>query len=61
MRKGEIATEKLKVTPQAMEGIKKFILVIEELKQLLPESTPSDFIEALAKKIQYRDHLIKEE
>jgi superfamily I DNA/RNA helicase len=61
MRKGSISTEALKVTPQALEGIKKFIIAIEELKKLLPSSTPSDFIEALVKKIQYRDHLVKEE
>lgn len=61
MWRGEIPTEELKVTPQAMTGIKNFILAIEELKKLLPASTPSDFIEALVKKINYRDHLVKEE
>jgi len=61
MWKGEIPTDVLKVTPQAMEGIKHFIISIEELKKKLPESTPSDFIAALVKSIRYRDHLVKEE
>jgi hypothetical protein len=61
MWKGEIPTEELKIVPQAMTGVKNFILVIEELRKLLPEVTPSDFIETLVKKIHYRDHLVKEE
>ncbi|MDR2541222.1 MAG: hypothetical protein LBD11_05690 [Candidatus Peribacteria bacterium] len=51
----------MKIVPQAMTGVKNFILVIEELRKLLPEVTPSDFIETLVKKIHYRDHLVKEE
>ncbi|MDR2416353.1 MAG: ATP-dependent helicase [Candidatus Peribacteria bacterium] len=61
MRKGEIPTEELKITPQAMTGIKNFILIIETLKNELPNTTPSAFIELLVKKIHYRDHLVKEE
>jgi FAD synthase len=61
MRKGEIPTEALKITPQAMTGVKNFILVVEDLEKELNEMTPSDFIESLVKKIHYRDHLVKEE
>jgi DNA helicase-2/ATP-dependent DNA helicase PcrA len=61
MRQGEIPTEELKITPQAMTGVKNFILVIEALKQQLPELTPSAFLELLVKSIHYRDHLVKEE
>lgn len=61
MRKGEIPTEELKITPQALTGVKNFILVMQELRNELPHTALSDFIELLVKKIQYRTHLVKEE
>ncbi|MDR2191114.1 MAG: ATP-dependent helicase [Candidatus Peribacteria bacterium] len=61
MRKGEIPPEELKITPQAMSGVKTFMLLVEALNNELPNATPSDFIELLVKQIHYRDHLVKEE
>jgi hypothetical protein len=53
--------DELKLTPQAMTGIKSFIIAMEELKEDLTVENPSDFIEAMVKKINYKDYLIKEE
>ncbi|MBR4633645.1 hypothetical protein IKO50_01455 [bacterium] len=53
--------DELKLTPQAMTGIKSFIISMEELKEELNIDSPSDFIESLVKKINYKDYLIKEE
>jgi hypothetical protein len=61
LRKAEILPDELKLTPQAMTGIKSFIIVMEELTEDLAVENPSDFIESLVKKINYRDYLIKEE
>ncbi|MBR7036307.1 hypothetical protein IKI14_00105 [bacterium] len=61
MRKAEILPDELKLTPQAMTGIKSFIISMEELKEELNLDSPSDFIESLVKKINYKDYLIKEE
>ena len=61
LRKAEILPDELKLTPQAMTGIKSFIIAMEELKEDLAVENPSDFIEALVKKINYKDYLIKEE
>lgn len=59
--KAEILPDELKLTPQAMTWIKSFIIAIEELKEELDLDSPSDFIEAMVKKINYRDYLVKEE
>ena len=61
LRKAEILPDELKLTPQAMTGIKSFIIAMEELKEDLAVENPSDFIEAMVKKINYKDYLIKEE
>lgn len=61
LRKAEITPDELKLTPQAMSGIKSFIVVMEDLKEELEIMKPSEFIESLVKKINYRDHLVKEE
>ena len=61
LRKAEILPDELKLTPQAMTGIKSFIIAMEELKEDLAVENPSDFIESLVKKINYKDYLIKEE
>jgi hypothetical protein len=61
LRKAEILPDELKLTPQAMTGIKSFIIAMEELKEDLTVENPSDFIEAMVKKINYKDYLIKEE
>lgn len=61
LRKAEIMPDELKLTPQAMNGIKSFIISMDELNEELEVMTPSDFIEALVRKINYRDHLVKEE
>ena len=61
LRKAEILPDELKLTPQAMTGIKSFIMAMEELKEDLAVENPSDFIESLVKKINYKDYLIKEE
>ena len=61
LRKAEILPDELKLTPQAMTGIKSFIMAMEELKEDLAVENPSDFIEAMVKKINYKDYLIKEE
>jgi len=57
----EISADELKVTPQAMAGIKSFIECIEKLKEDLTVQDPSDFIESMVKKINYKDYLTKEE
>ena len=59
--KAEILPDELKLTPQAMTWIKSFIVAIEELKEELDLDSPSDFIESLVRKINYRDYLVKEE
>ena len=59
--KAEITPDELKITPQAMTWIKSFIIAMEELKDDLEIQNPSEFIESLVKKINYRDHLVKEE
>ncbi|MBQ7073636.1 hypothetical protein IJM86_00905 [bacterium] len=61
MRNGTIPTSELKVTPQALNGVKNFILAMEDLKTKLPNLKPKEFIEELVKKIHYRDYLIQEE
>ena len=61
LRKAEILPDELKLTPQAMTGIKSFIISMEELKEELNIDSPSDFIESLVKKINYKDYLVKEE
>ena len=61
LRKAEIMPDELKLTPQAMTGIKLFIESMEELKDNLAVESPSDFIESLIKKINYKDYLVKEE
>jgi len=61
LRKAEILPDELKLTPQAMTGIKSFIIAMEELKEDLAVENPSDFIEAMVKKINYKAYLIKEE
>ena len=61
LRKAEIMPDELKLTPQAMTGIKSFIESMEELKENLAVESPSDFIESLIKKINYKDYLVKEE
>ncbi|GHW02832.1 DNA helicase [candidate division SR1 bacterium] len=61
LRKGESPLENLKITPQAMTGIKLFILTMEDLRIAVETLTPSAFLSLLTKKINYRDHLIKEE
>lgn len=61
LRKAEIMPDELKLTPQAMTGIKSFIESMEELKDNLAVESPSDFIESLIKKINYKDYLVKEE
>ena len=61
LRKAEILPDELKLTPQAMTGIKSFIESMEELKDNLAVESPSDFIESLIKKINYKDYLVKEE
>ena len=53
--------DELKLTPQAMTGIKSFIESMTELEENLAVENPSDFIESLVKKINYRDYLVKEE
>ncbi len=59
--KAEMPIDELKLTPQAMTWIKSFIMSMEDLKTELEVLNPSEFIEALVKKINYRDHLVKEE
>ncbi len=59
--KSEILPDELKLTPQAMSWIKSFIESTEELKEELNLDNPSDFIESLVRKINYRDYLVKEE
>ena len=61
LRKAEIMPDELKLTPQAMTGIKSFIESMTELEENLVVENPSDFIESLVKKINYRDYLVKEE
>jgi len=61
LRKAEIMPDELKLTPQAMTWIKSFIEFMEELKENLAVESPSDFIESLIKKINYKDYLVKEE
>ena len=61
LRKAEILPDELKLTSQAMTGIKSFIIAMEELKEDLAVENPSDFIEAMVKKINYKNYLIKEE
>ena len=60
MRKGEIPTSDLKVTPAALEWVKNFRLVTDNLMKQLESMTPADFIELLIKEIKYKDHLLKE-
>jgi len=51
----------IKVTPMAKWWIQNFMNLIFELKKLLEINRPSVFIEAMVKKIKYRDFLVKEE
>jgi DNA helicase-2/ATP-dependent DNA helicase PcrA len=61
MRKGEIPTSDLKITSAALEGVKRFILLTEELKKELEQAEIATFIETLIKKLHYKEHLIDEE
>lgn len=51
----------IKITPMARSWIQNFISLIDELKIILESNRPAWFIEALVKKIKYRDYLVKEE
>ncbi len=51
----------IKITPMARAWIQNFVSLIDELKIILESNRPAWFIEALVKKIKYRDYLVKEE
>ncbi len=61
MWKWEIPTSDLKITSAALEGVKRFILLTEELKKELEQAEIATFIETLIKKLHYKEHLIDEE
>ena len=52
MRNGTIPPTELKITPQALNGVKNFIITMNELTKELPTLTPCNFIDKLIKKIQ---------
>ena len=58
---GQITSDALKLTPQALSGIQNFLSTMAELRGTLANLTPSEFLESLVKHIHYRDHLVKEE
>ena len=47
--------------PHNSRGHTNLIIAMEELKEELALENPSDFIESMVKKINYKDYLIKEE
>ncbi len=51
----------IKVTPQAKRWIQEFLEVIKSAEEKLKNNKPADVIDALVKKIKYREYLIKEE
>lgn len=53
--------EKLKLTPQAYEGSKTFFHLIQELITASNSLVPAELINLILKKINYKDHLLKEE
>jgi len=61
MRNGSIPTSELKITPQALNGVKNFILAMEDLNKELPELTPCTFIDTLIKKIHYKEYILEDE
>ena len=51
----------IKIAPLAKQGIKNFLDVIDFLRDNSKDKRPSEILEMLVKKIQYKDFLIKEE
>jgi len=55
------ANTTIKIAPLAKQGIKNFLDVIDFLRANSKDKRPSEILEMLVKKIQYKDFLIKEE
>ncbi len=51
----------IKVTPQAKKWIQEYLQTMIALQEYMKDNTASDTIDTLAKKIKYREYLIKEE
>ena len=61
MRNGTISPTELKITPQALNGVKNFIITMDELTKELPTLTPCNFIDKLIKKIHYKEYILEDE
>jgi DNA helicase-2/ATP-dependent DNA helicase PcrA len=55
------ANTTIKIAPLAKQGIKNFLDVIDFLRDNCKDKRPSEILEMLVKKVQYKDFLIKEE